>query len=372
MVRDTIFISHATPEDNEFAIWLASRLQMMGYEVWLDKNSLLGGEKFWGDIEAVLRYRAIKVLLIYSTNICQRDDSGQYVLGKLKSGILKELTLSKEIATENTIKDFIIPLNVDQAPFNLFDGSETLNQIPFSENWASGLSQLKKKLIGDTVPKIHDTSNTEFRHWYETSFVNPNGITKKKELYYSNWWAIKTLPEYFYIYKFQKKEQADTIAKQLKSFPIGKISNNLACFNFYNEFVVIRKIESENEDENETENVQIIPQETHKIKVLDVLLGFERDSFPNHRDSENHLKKLLQVTFHQLMKNRKLYWYEMANKKIVEEKEYLKKSSTNFLGIEENIRKIIEKIIACTPAKRIVYNRITSKLNDKKIVLSIK
>lgn len=62
----------------------------------------------------------------------------------------------------------------------------------------------------------------------------------------------------------------------------------------------------------------------------------------------------------------------MANKKIVEEKEYLKKSSTNFLGIEENIRKIIEKIIACTPAKRIVYNRITSKLNDKKIVLSIK
>lgn len=53
-MRDTIFISHATPEDNEFTIWLASRLELLGYKVWIDKNELLGGEVFWADIEDVI------------------------------------------------------------------------------------------------------------------------------------------------------------------------------------------------------------------------------------------------------------------------------------------------------------------------------
>ena len=45
-MKDQIFISHATPEDNDFTIWLASRLEMRGYQVWIDKNGLLGGERF--------------------------------------------------------------------------------------------------------------------------------------------------------------------------------------------------------------------------------------------------------------------------------------------------------------------------------------
>lgn len=35
--RDTIFISHSTPQDNEFSIWIASRLELLGYKVWVDK-----------------------------------------------------------------------------------------------------------------------------------------------------------------------------------------------------------------------------------------------------------------------------------------------------------------------------------------------
>jgi len=37
-MRDTIFISHATPADNDFSIWIASRLEMLGYKVWIDKE----------------------------------------------------------------------------------------------------------------------------------------------------------------------------------------------------------------------------------------------------------------------------------------------------------------------------------------------
>lgn len=50
-MRDTIFISHATPEDNDFSIWIASRLEMLGYKVWIDKEGLLGGERFWMTIQ---------------------------------------------------------------------------------------------------------------------------------------------------------------------------------------------------------------------------------------------------------------------------------------------------------------------------------
>ena len=50
MARDTILISHATPEDNEFSIWIASRLEMLGYKTWIDKDGLLVCYRFWDTI----------------------------------------------------------------------------------------------------------------------------------------------------------------------------------------------------------------------------------------------------------------------------------------------------------------------------------
>ena len=44
MSRNTIFISHATPEDNEFSIWIASRLEILGYKTWIDKEAIGRGK----------------------------------------------------------------------------------------------------------------------------------------------------------------------------------------------------------------------------------------------------------------------------------------------------------------------------------------
>ena len=41
--RRLVFISHANPEDNEFASWLGTKLTAAGYEVWTDMLKLLGG-----------------------------------------------------------------------------------------------------------------------------------------------------------------------------------------------------------------------------------------------------------------------------------------------------------------------------------------
>jgi hypothetical protein len=64
-----IFISHANPEDNLFAQWLALRLAGDGYPVWCDLTKLLGGEDFWRDIETAIRERTAKFLYILSKDI---------------------------------------------------------------------------------------------------------------------------------------------------------------------------------------------------------------------------------------------------------------------------------------------------------------
>ena len=59
-VRDVVFISHATPQDNDFVKWLGARLIGLGYNVWADVFELKGGTPFWRSIEEAIRGRAIK------------------------------------------------------------------------------------------------------------------------------------------------------------------------------------------------------------------------------------------------------------------------------------------------------------------------
>src|SRR2546428_622005 len=66
VMRDTVMISHANPEDNEFTRWLALQLTREGYKVWSDLTDLVGGESFWSDIERVIRTRAVKFIYVLS------------------------------------------------------------------------------------------------------------------------------------------------------------------------------------------------------------------------------------------------------------------------------------------------------------------
>lgn len=302
--RNIVFINHAAPEDNDFSIWLASRLQLLGYEVWIDKNALLGGEKFWEEIDQVIRNKTIKFLMVYSQNICQKDKDGNILLGKLKDGIYKEYSLAENIGKQKAIDDFILLLNLDGAEYNLFIGADRLNQISFYDNWADGFKQLEKKLKKDNVNQINSLKDKNFGDWYESQYLVPNRIIIKKELYYSNWWPIE-LPEYFYIYQFHSDEQAKAIIKQGVNFPISRIVNCISSFEPELKFETLY---------NGVTNL-VIAQKTFTIKISDILLGFESTIFPTHRDTENHLKQLLKQIFHLLMKKRGMFWYEMANKR---------------------------------------------------------
>jgi hypothetical protein len=72
-MRNKIFISHASPDDNDFTKWLALKLIALGYEVWCDVLFLDKGADFWKVIDKEIREGAIKFLLATSEIAIKRD-----------------------------------------------------------------------------------------------------------------------------------------------------------------------------------------------------------------------------------------------------------------------------------------------------------
>src|SRR5437588_10815963 len=99
--REMLFVSHANPENNEFAQWLSLQLAKCGYPVWCDLTKLLGGEAFWTDIEQALRNRTAKFLYVLSRK------------SNTKDGPLNELQVAVNVQRDEKLHDFIIPLLID-------------------------------------------------------------------------------------------------------------------------------------------------------------------------------------------------------------------------------------------------------------------
>jgi hypothetical protein len=298
-MRDTLFISHATPQDNDFAIWLASRLEMLGYKTWIDKNGLLGGEKFWQTIQNVIKDNAIKILFVYSKNIRDANEN-------LKDGIDKELSYAESIASQEKINDFIIPLHIDNSQFNVFIGSNRLNHIPFNENWADGLKQLLKKLEKDDVPTVTDINESSFSEWYENEYISNCSIIDKSELFYTSWWQIAKMPQQFYLYQFHNEKQAKEIFKLNENTPASRQANIISAFEENLNYTVTK----------EDETFEVLPEATYNFTLSDVLNGFDSDKFPQHRDVENYFKRLISNVIFQLFKKKGLWRTELSNKKL--------------------------------------------------------
>jgi hypothetical protein len=102
--RLALFISHATPEDNAFTIWLGAKLSAAGYEVWADVLRLTGGDDWQRKLEDALRNRACKVLLVANQKSVE------------KQGVRNEIQIASDVARKIGDVRFIIPLKL--APFD--------------------------------------------------------------------------------------------------------------------------------------------------------------------------------------------------------------------------------------------------------------
>jgi hypothetical protein len=190
-VRDTVMISHANPEDNDFTLWLALQLTREGYKVWTDLTDLLGGESFWSDIEQVIRTRAVKFIYVLSRT---SNESNR--------GFRKELHLADSEGKKlpATLPRFIVPVAIDDlrsGDYNIY--VQHLNCIP-SRDWAKGLTDILELFQRDRVPQFRREFNAKkVTGWWQRFRSSTAGVKRKPDTYLSNWFPIISLPKQVYL-----------------------------------------------------------------------------------------------------------------------------------------------------------------------------
>ncbi|MBL8496797.1 toll/interleukin-1 receptor domain-containing protein [Nitrosomonas sp. JL21] len=179
VTRNIIFISKATPGDDEFVLWLAPRLEAAGYIVFADVLSLEPGDRWRKQVTGTLQNKAIKMLL------CCRDSSLD------KDGVQEEIGIALDLVKELDDPRFIIPLRLEN--FKKIFGIGELQWINFVGSWANGLHELLETLETQGVPC--STIPVINRDW--ESYRNRLAIKVEDapEVLTSNWLRIASIPD---------------------------------------------------------------------------------------------------------------------------------------------------------------------------------
>lgn len=177
-VRDIVFISKATPGDDEFALWLAPRLEAIGYKVFADILNLQPGDQWRRTLTSTLQDRAAKMLL------CCRDET------LAKAGVIEEIEIASDVSKELKDKRFIVPLKLKQHK-KLF-GIGSLQYIDFEKGWAQGLAELLAALEKEGVPR---TAQSISPHWEAYRTRLSLKVDQQPETLVSNWLRVAEVPD---------------------------------------------------------------------------------------------------------------------------------------------------------------------------------
>jgi TIR domain len=284
-LRDTLLLSHANPEDNEFTLWLALQLASEGYRVWCDLTKLLGGEVFWDDIEGVIRDRAAKVIYVLSRT------------SNAKDGPLRELHLAQSLARREKLHDFVIPAHIDDLPYSEVTIELTrVNSISFEKSWAEGLATLLKKLETEGVPKAPGFNRAAVNDWWRSQFDAVHGVINEPEEVVSNWFKVENLPEILYEHRIMR-EKPGLLDFQMADLPHpGVWLNDLSLLTF-----------AQADDFKTYLAPHFYVERSREIRVEDFVAG--KDAL---RDGPKYLAQLLRLAWDRAL-GKSLPAYEVAN-----------------------------------------------------------
>jgi len=229
--RNMIFISHAW-EDFEFTKWLALKLANEGYGVWCDLTKLLGGENWPKEINQALQIRTCKFLFVLSKSSNTKPDP------------LGELETARKVMKREGIKDFIIPLKLDDISRDEVDYRlQEIQTISFESNkWANGLADILLKLDDDKVPKHLSFNPAAVNDWWKKYGTNSSKILALPEALSSNRFKIIEYPKTIFVHCLEEKPRL----KGLIKYPVVDYKNYLLSFalkdKLENEKGVISKI----------------------------------------------------------------------------------------------------------------------------------
>ena len=187
--RRVVFLNHANPEDNVFALWLGARLTAAGYRVWTDFLQLVGGERFWQDInEAIRQHTAVFLPILSNASI-----------DPAKEGVYNEIAIATNVRRDLRLDNFIVPLRLERIP-EIPAQLIQLNYIDFTTNWADGLAQLLDRLEKSVVPKQASPEMAAMQTWAARHVSLSGSIVQETENLQSNWFPIRSLPTHINLY----------------------------------------------------------------------------------------------------------------------------------------------------------------------------
>ena len=219
--RDVVFISHTTPDDNEFVRWLGTRLTSYGYKVWADIFDLAGGTPFWVSIEEAIRKKAVRVVVVVSWASC--DPS--------RSGVRNEISVADAVKKSLEDDDFIIPVRIDDVPFaDLPIQIHQLNAIDFSKGWGGKLGDLVDTLTNAGVPRVVNDLTAEFDRWRAASVRSDVVVERGEEPLLTSILPIVRLPQEISFYEYEGENRKFEEAVKNVPHPIAWHNRILLSF----------------------------------------------------------------------------------------------------------------------------------------------
>ena len=188
--RMTVFVTHAAPDDNEFALWLSSKLAMAGYGVWVDRRRLRGGADAWDEIDSVLRNQAIKQIVLFTSHTA-------------KPGVKKELAIGDVMRKKLSDPGFIIPIRADDIAYAdappEFLRAHIIDGYP---NWHDCLKELFETLEEAHVPKSPSPDAESLSRIVEAREDGRRFVVQRPDTALTNWFQIQPPPRIRY-YRFE-------------------------------------------------------------------------------------------------------------------------------------------------------------------------
>lgn len=178
--KSAIFISHATPQDNDVVRWLGARLELAGYEVWFDLERLKGGDIFWEKIEKAIREESFRMLAIVSDAAIRKPN----VQNEWEAGLI----------VEKSMPGYVVPITIGGFNFDNFPiRFVRKNAIDFSPGWHQGLLRVLDTLADANAPKA-SIDPVRTRHWLPEMAASAVLKTHAAERLESTWLRIMSLP----------------------------------------------------------------------------------------------------------------------------------------------------------------------------------
>jgi hypothetical protein len=286
--RNVVFLTHAAPEDNEFALWLASKLAMAGYRVWVDRRRLRGGNDTWDEIDRILRTEAVKQVVVFTRRIT-------------KEGVKKELAIGDIMKTRLSDPNFIIPIRNDDVAYEdappEFVRKNILNAYP---NWHDCLRELFDAL--DKIPHTAAPDADILKSIVEAREEGRRFVLQNPEMVLTNWFQITppTTVRYFRFESLQEQTRTWLADCNLPHVTMGLLAGTFAdpaAFSLSSSFVM---------------NIPV----AYDIPFEEFVTGKALGPYRDKPDASKDVSNLLRQHFNDLARNRGLLPVEFANKEI--------------------------------------------------------